>query len=848
MLLLALAGRAPCADGEYRKLPHVKLSWYGDSAPITFPGRTVPAHETAIRKYLSTTFPDLDMEAATVRKMVEGMALMVKGWNSNHPHLVGKYYNQVIDAYNGFEVIEKAIAASKTPEPFKDALRRHYAEVLIKRGARNDAEGIAEVLLAIPASGRLLKMKEDETLADLVTRAFPGYKRLPPPGRRTICNYLARINPGIRADGWYRSAAAPKEDRPHVALPAPGNGVHVSVYRMEPGADILIPPDSFLEKLAESAKKAAPPKYPGMDPLTHAVVKRADPNDSGLAVLSFSSPDSATLCDYTVLTVPFDNGPIWKRDPFATTPALNCLVHSVDVSGLKIDRTALKGDVRIPVVLGNHLGPTVCRYTLDVRVNGGKLSGTFKCGYTAPLSEDGANDSGKKIAVSGTVSGHVQKKPAAPAAANRLAPGSSFSAWRGSDGSASTPPPSRPMVNSLKDMRLVWRSTDYVPTARPSWPLRGGGFASPLIAHDRIYTFYYVPSGSYYNERAIAQAIASRKKRKDPTPENRDYWRVDADDVFHCLDTTTGWSLWRTAFKEQGVSYRKIGAGSEKSGGHLTPVVSIGPGRPMCYAVGTAGKVFAVDAMTGDPVWQSDVGSRAETFEFMRMWARKNNTSVSLNRDFGGCAMVADGVVACNNHVMYQGGQRIQNNGMVGFDRFTGRRLWKIDDCLGWFTTPGRWRHKGKEYFVAVGGTRSVCVEPKTGRVLWEIPGLHQGNAPALCEDYLVCDGSPGAGITAFRITPQSAKKAWSMGQKSGVCCSVIMNGHVYAQTDSKLLCIELKSGKVVASIDLPGGVSSSLMGSGNRIVRESSAKASGALVFVDARPNALRQPALTHE
>jgi hypothetical protein len=64
----------------------------------------------------------------------------------------------------------------------------------------------------------------------------------------------------------------------------------------------------------------------------------------------------------------------------------------------------------------------------------------------------------------------------------------------------------------------------------------------------------------------------------------------------------------------------------------------------------------------------------------------------------------------------------------------------------------------------------------------------------------------------------------------------------VYAQAGTTLLCIELATGNLVRSIELPGGVSSSLMGHGQRIFREASAKGSGALVLVDASPDRFRR------
>ena len=65
--------------------------------------------------------------------------------------------------------------------------------------------------------------------------------------------------------------------------------------------------------------------------------------------------------------------------------------------------------------------------------------------------------------------------------------------------------------------------------------------------------------------------------------------------------------------------------------------------------------------------------------------------------------------------------QRGTAHGLVAFDLRTGKQRWHVPNCIAGVSSPVVWTHQGKRYIIAAGPTRAVCIEPETGKVLWQI-------------------------------------------------------------------------------------------------------------------------------
>lgn len=353
-------------------------------------------------------------------------------------------------------------------------------------------------------------------------------------------------------------------------------------------------------------------------------------------------------------------------------------------------------------------------------------------------------------------------------------------------------------MDSWAEARLLWRSEEAVPGTYEGDARSGGsrtagripsGYASPIVAEGRVYLAYYVPNGPAYDKGVVARAIPRGGF-------GRDHWYTDADEVILCVDADTGKTVWKRVFVESGWN---LEAGFNKGGCQLTPCYAYG----LVYAINTSGKVHCVDAKTGLPVWESDVGIRARYQSNFKDGSREQWSLSGGRNDFGGCVMTAGGVLAVSDHWEYKGGPRTmaRGNGLVGFDAKTGRRLWYAPGLGGTGMlagTPLRWRHKGREYFIAAGEHGVSCLEAKTGRELWNIRDAGFNNAAACSEDYLFCHAGQ-SGLTCFEITPDGTTKKWSKGEGMGVISPVLYRDHFYAKLGKgKIGCMEAATGKVL--------------------------------------------------
>ena len=478
--------------------------------------------------------------------------------------------------------------------------------------------------------------------------------------------------------------------------------------------------------------------------------------------------------------------------------------HRADASALRLDGDRLRGTLRLSIdPAGWGRGdqrPLAATLEMDATVKDGAVRGTYKGRYAA-------------AAVEGAVGGRRRTWDEV-AAENTFAPGLDFPCWRGPYGNGSSPPSGRDLVESLADMRLLWKSEARLPD---SWiwsadPIGAivGGYCTPLVAAGRVYVFYYVPSGPVVE--SMAESIRERDRDRW-----RDKYRIDADDVFECIDAATGRTLWRHAFAGKGINYNKTAG----AGPFMTPCVAGG----RVFGIGSAGAVYALDAATGAVAWQTSLGPAAQKVEEVRQRCREAPDMPAMNRDFCSAPVVADGVVVCNDNA----------GGLVGLDAASGDKVWgPVAGCTVKSSSPIRWRHKGRDY-VIVSSDYAVCIEPRTGKVLWEAPGASGQGAVAVTEDAMVCAaGSPAggpagpsekdSGLSAYRIGLTGASLLWCLGRgyNNHVTSPVIYEGHVYAFSDRATICVDLASGKIVGESEFPGTrTCSSLVVADGRVLRE---------------------------
>ena len=384
--------------------------------------------------------------------------------------------------------------------------------------------------------------------------------------------------------------------------------------------------------------------------------------------------------------------------------------------------------------------------------------------------------------------------------------------WRGplSTGAADS---GRELVDSLEEARRLWVSGEVGLTGcgHGSSDHLATGFCDPIIADGRVYLYWFERSGAGRVEWERIEHSRShgmrwiRESYRDGR-EVEEQRKFNADDVFLCLDAATGKTLWKRVFRERGLNHRKV----------YSPlcVPCVDGGR--LYGLGSSGRVYCLDAVTGKPIWESDVGKAAEQFEQMRELCARTGARGFEPMAFNHAVIVADGVVVVGDGGTPLGaGRRGEEPGIVGFDAGTGRRIWQIPDCLHQFGTPSRWDHKGRQYVIAAGKKRMLAVEPRSGKVLWELKGkISDSVTLAVNHDYAVVNTNStkdpnGEGPTCYRIDLAGATKLWHLPQAGDlfICLvgPVIHGRHAYVRAKGGLACVELATGKVLGSVRMFG-------------------------------------------
>lgn len=279
-----------------------------------------------------------------------------------------------------------------------------------------------------------------------------------------------------------------------------------------------------------------------------------------------------------------------------------------------------------------------------------------------------------------------------------------------------------------------------------------------------------VPSEAFVKLAGIRdREFASQEKLNEWYEENgiEDKWRKTigrvilttralATDTIVCVDMSDGRTVWKGQFP---------GAFSTHSSSS-TPCIADG----RCYVAGSNANVFCLDAQTGDLIWQSK---------------SKANPKKTFASSFG----VLDGVAVLLGGVL------------SGFDADTGKPLWTRSEVKGEYASGAYWRTNGKTYLVCNGKKQTSCFEPRTGKVLWSVPG-GGWSTPAVSEGHMVVfTYDKKIGVVAYKLGAAEPTEVWRVPFRDRGASPVIHDGHVYViggRVKARAMCVHLASGKVV--------------------------------------------------
>ena len=257
-------------------------------------------------------------------------------------------------------------------------------------------------------------------------------------------------------------------------------------------------------------------------------------------------------------------------------------------------------------------------------------------------------------------------------------------------------------------------------------------------------------------------------------------WRERVDTVV-CLNESTGAKRWEQDFP--------VGCGTLHEGSGTPCIVG-----QNCLVMG-AHSCYCLDSTTGHCIWKTDTGASS-----------KDPTPTGSRGEFSSSFIVVSGVVV------------VICGPVFGLDLNSGGILWQADEPGGWsrgITSASGWREK---YVIYGGRDRLACLEARTGRVVWNLPGGGRGYityapSPVVSGDLLVAfsrgelrgfDLSSGKPCELWHFpygeeysTPAADAKFLYL-VNPGFTYKNNSDRHVLDRSHYRITCCDLKSGKTV--------------------------------------------------
>ncbi len=384
------------------------------------------------------------------------------------------------------------------------------------------------------------------------------------------------------------------------------------------------------------------------------------------------------------------------------------------------------------------------RYRINASIHGSQIAGTWQ------------DSQGKTGKVSGTIKTEVEL-----ARENAFTAGTDWPCWSGPFTSLAAAPCHLKLVEDFnRDARLVWRSEELMPQGNGNalnydrFALNDrtmGGGASLVVADGKVFAHYYQPAGDQYMDHLKnLETEAQKAKIAELSPFLKEKYLVKADDVIVCMDAATGKTLWKAVFADSALNQPSHRGGVVNN----TPCV----GERRVFVMDSAGTLRALDVRSGKLLWQV-AGMSAEG---VKPWSGARNQCTA--------PIYAGGTLIVPDH----------GSTLYGLDPATGKRLRKLPGKSHRFQVPAKWCHEGREYVISMtAGTPSgktetivsaVCLEPKTGKILWEVtlpPNPNKGVSVFGDAMYVTSGGTmpnkpnPKGACTAYRLSPHRAEKLW---------------------------------------------------------------------------------------
>ncbi len=305
------------------------------------------------------------------------------------------------------------------------------------------------------------------------------------------------------------------------------------------------------------------------------------------------------------------------------------------------------------------------------------------------------------------------------------------------------------------------------------------GWSSPVVAGSLVYLF------SHTRQRRPEVNLPEEKYPK-LTPEQREDMPQDLQDEHEanrrreqlarkrkqtlcqerivCLEAATGKTVW--LFERESVLTRFPHSSSPAVvGEHL-------------YQLTAERDLLCLEALTGQQRWRAELPLESPAED--QQWDQ-TPSSVALS---GGVVVVL-------------------SQGLCGVDAQTGKVLWQNDQVSNRDSSPAIWQANDR-VCVIVNATdgRTVCVDLKTGQLLWGVKTDARRSTPVVVGNILLTySSSRKSGLMCYDLVADNPSteptRRWQFqGIADPGSSPVVWDGHVYVQGQQRLACLDLETGK----------------------------------------------------
>lgn len=330
-----------------------------------------------------------------------------------------------------------------------------------------------------------------------------------------------------------------------------------------------------------------------------------------------------------------------------------------------------------------------------------------------------------------------------------------------------------------------------VSTETVSWPASGPailwrkeageGFAAPVVANGKVVFFY----------------------------------RSNEKETIDCLDAASGTKVWTFDYP---TTYRDDFGFDE--GPRSAPAIADGA----VFAFGAQGVLTATDFASGKKRWTVDTAKQ-----------------FGVRKGYFGAAGAP--MVEGPNVLVHVGGP---GAGIVAFDTKTGNVAWKATNDEASYSSPTVATIAGARHAFFFTRAGLVDLDPANGQVRFSFPWRSRSQAsvnaatPLVVGNLVFISASYGTGAALLEVNGSQYKKLWSnddsMSNHYSTC--VYRDGFLYGfdgrqEEGQALRCVQLRTGKVMWSVDRYGAGTVTLAGDRLLILREN-----GELVSAPAAPD----------